>query len=242
MIVRRPGGIVAAPDRPLGLLQNGARQRTLNEARWPVGMRHRRVQRAYTRAAAPDQRSEMPRCAASRGRSDDRSALHGSRSTGRSASSARTAKSSAAAERRGLSSGRVADGYPALASRAYRSETPEMAPPPSADGRTRVSDVLMSARTPRRRCFHCRRRRTKFEEPAGAGSSNIALLLLPQKLQWGPGASSSPRNAPPTGARMTLTSCAGWPDSFRTMWPVPSSTKPCPAVTTCGEQVRSSYS
>ncbi len=47
-----------------------------------------------------------------------------------------------------------------------------------------------------------------------------------QKSQWGAGASSSVRKAPPTGAVMTLMSCAGCPDSFRTMCPRPSSTKP----------------
>ncbi len=47
-----------------------------------------------------------------------------------------------------------------------------------------------------------------------------------QKPQYGFGAASSLRNAPPTGAVITLTSWAGWPDSFRTMCPRPSSTNP----------------
>ena len=49
-------------------------------------------------------------------------------------------------------------------------------------------------------------------------------LTPDQKLQFGLGASSSPRKAPPTGAMMTVTSLAGRPLSLRPMWPSPVST------------------
>lgn len=62
-----------------------------------------------------------------------------------------------------------------------------------------------------------------------------------QKPQFGFGASSSPRKAPPVGAMITLTSCAGAPDSLRTMCPRASSTNPFGADTRCGVQVGSSY-
>ena len=40
---------------------------------------------------------------------------------------------------------------------------------------------------------------------------------------------------------ITLMSCAGWPDSLRTMCPRASSTNPFGAETVCGVQVGSSY-
>jgi hypothetical protein len=62
-------------------------------------------------------------------------------------------------------------------------------------------------------------------ERAQEGSPCARDRLTPdQKLQFGLGASSSPRKAPPTGAMMTVTSLAGWPLSLRPMWPSPVST------------------
>ena len=55
-----------------------------------------------------------------------------------------------------------------------------------------------------------------------------------QNPQSGSGVSSSARKAPPTGARITLMSCAGSSVSLKTMWPCPSSTNPSPVLTTWG--------
>src|SRR5262249_18665493 len=63
-----------------------------------------------------------------------------------------------------------------------------------------------------------------------------------QKAQYGPGAGSSLRNAPPTGAITTAISLAGLPVSLRPICPCPVSTYPSPALTTVGEQVGSSTS
>ena len=86
--------------------------------------------------------------------------------------------------------------------------------------------------------------RSKGRERCGSrpGPTPACAPLDDQKPQYGLGASSSPRKAPPTGAMITLTSCAGCPDSFRTMCPRPLSTKPWPADTTCPVQVGSSRS
>ena len=56
---------------------------------------------------------------------------------------------------------------------------------------------------------------TGVEELAPTGSSTLTPAR--QKLQFGPGAASSPRNAPPTGAMITVVSFAGTLVSFRAM-------------------------
>jgi Pyridoxamine 5'-phosphate oxidase len=77
---------------------------------------------------------------------------------------------------------------------------------------------------------------------AVSGAARPTPSTSVQKLQYGPGASSSVLNGAPTGAIATATSCAGTLVSLRPMCPFPVSTYPCPAVTTCGEQVGSSRS
>ena len=61
--------------------------------------------------------------------------------------------------------------------------------------------------------------RSKGVNDAGAGLRRLPLLtkLDDQKPQYGLGASSSPRKAPPTGAMITVMSLAGKPVSLRPM-------------------------
>ena len=64
--------------------------------------------------------------------------------------------------------------------------------------------------------------------PLAARSSETAVRIGRVELS---------RKAPPAGAMITLISCAGWPDSLRTMCPRASSTNPLAADTLCGVQV-----
>jgi hypothetical protein len=63
------------------------------------------------------------------------------------------------------------------------------------------------------------------ERPASRGPLALVLVAGPdQNPQLGFGADSSLRKEPPTGAMITLTSCAGSVVSLRPMCPVPEST------------------
>jgi hypothetical protein len=68
-------------------------------------------------------------------------------------------------------------------------------------------------------------RGARGERPASRGPLALVLVAGPdQNPQLGFGADSSLRKEPPTGAMITLTSCAGSVVSLRPMCPVPEST------------------